>query len=70
MFVASINKLNDYIMKEDYSFIYHYNTYSKLWGAMTAESVGYYFNGETTKGNYVLGKTRAQAPDLLKEKLK
>ena len=69
MFVASINKLNDYIMKEDYGFIYHYNTYSKLWGAMTVESVGYYFNGES-KGNYVFGNTRAEARDLLKEKLK
>jgi hypothetical protein len=70
MFVASINKLNDYIMKEDYGFIYHYNTYSKLWGAMTVESVGFYFNGETTKGSYVLGRTRAEARDLLNEKLK
>lgn len=55
--------------KEDYGFIYHYNTYSKLWGAMTVESVGYYFNGES-KGNYVFGSTRAEARDLLKEKLK
>ena len=53
---------------EDYRFLYHKNTYSGDWGAMTVDSVGFYFNGEN-KGNWVKAKTRNEARDLLKEKL-
>lgn len=56
-------------MKEDYNFLYHYNTYSKLWGAMTVESVGHYFNHDSDKGDFALGKTRTEARELLKVKL-
>ena len=52
---------------EDYGFLYHRNTYTKKWGAMTANSVASYFNGE--KGDYVRAKTRVGARELLKEKL-
>lgn len=56
-------------MKEDYNFLYHYNTYSKLWGAMTVESVGHYFNRDSDKGDFALGKTRKEARESLKVKL-
>ena len=56
-------------MKENYNFIYHYNTYSKLWGAMAIESVGHYFNADSDKGDFALGNTRKEARDLLTKKL-
>lgn len=57
---------------ENYDFIYHYNTEcttpERKVGAMTRESVGFYFNGEN-KGDYVTAKTRKEARELLKAKL-
>jgi len=57
--------------KEDYNFIYHYNTESvtpsRRVGAMTVESMGSYFNGGD--GDYVFAKNRVDARELLKKKL-
>jgi len=56
-------------MKHNYNFIYHYNTYSKQWGAMTRESVGHYFNRDEQKGDYTFGKTMSEASEKLTEQL-
>jgi hypothetical protein len=52
---------------EKYNYIYHYNTYTKLFGAMTVESVAAYFSGGA--GDYVTGKTREIARETLTKKL-
>ena len=57
--------------KEDYNFIYHYNTLcstpSRRVGAMTSNSFEAYFNGD--KGDYIKASTRVEARELLKKKL-
>lgn len=56
-------------INHNYSYFYHFNTYTKEWGAMTADSVGHYANRDFKNGNFAFGKTIAEANNNLTIKL-
>jgi len=64
-----MSKKKEVRLKHNYSFFYHYNTYTKMWAAMTADSVGHYTNMDLVRGNFAFGKTMTEANVNLTEKM-